>query len=68
VVASLWQVNDRATAVLMGELFRGIGREEQGGRHPHYSAALRAAKAAVRARPEWSDPYYWAPFTLSGER
>jgi CHAT domain-containing protein/tetratricopeptide (TPR) repeat protein len=68
VVASLWQVNDRATAVLMGELFRGLGGEERAGRRPRYAEALRAAKAAVRARPEWSDPYYWAPFTLSGER
>jgi len=67
VVASLWRVNDRATAVLIGELFRRLGAEARAGRRPRYAEALRAAKAAVRARPESSDPYFWAPFTLSGE-
>jgi len=29
---------------------------------------LRDAKLAVRKRPEWTDPFHWAPFVLMGTR
>ncbi|HET6852230.1 MAG TPA: CHAT domain-containing protein, partial [Pyrinomonadaceae bacterium] len=29
--------------------------------------ALRAAQNAIRQKPEWSAPHYWAGFTLQGE-
>ncbi len=60
VVASLWPVDDDATARLMGAFFEGAGRGEETG------LALRDAKHALRGRPETSDPFYWAPFVLSG--
>jgi CHAT domain-containing protein len=28
--------------------------------------ALRDAKRRIRARREWSAPFYWAPFILTG--
>jgi CHAT domain-containing protein len=31
-----------------------------------YAAALHAAQKQVRAQPQWSSPYYWAPFVLIG--
>ena len=62
VIASLWQVPDRATADLMGSLYRSL--LEQGAAP---AAALRQAQLAVRARRGWSDPYHWASFILLGE-
>ena len=59
VVASLWSVDDQATAGLMTAFYRhlrqGLGK----------AAALRAAQAEVRA--EHPDPYYWAAFILTGD-
>lgn len=68
VVASQWAVDDASTAALMGEFFRAVAVAEQEGRRVDYAGALRRAKRAVRARPEWSDPYHWAPFILTGVR
>ncbi|HWN43691.1 MAG TPA: CHAT domain-containing protein, partial [Thermoanaerobaculia bacterium] len=62
VVASLWQVPDRATAELMTVFYRSY---LQRGAAP--AAALREAQLAVRARRGWSEPYHWASFILMGE-
>lgn len=62
VVASLWQVDDLATAALMKAFYRGMLRD---GRSP--ASALRAAQLEIRAQKRWAAPYYWAPFTLQGE-
>lgn len=58
IVMSLWKVDDAATAALMTEFYRQL----QAGAGKH--AALEAAKAAVRARTEWSAPEFWAAFVL----
>ena len=63
-VASLWPVSDDATAALVGELFERLG-EDPGAVDP--ARALRDAKLAVRHRKEWADPFYWAPFVISGK-
>jgi CHAT domain-containing protein len=62
VVASLWRVEDRATAELMGRLYRGLLQE---GLRP--AAALRQAQLAIAAERRWRDPYFWAPFVLQGD-
>lgn len=62
VIASLWQVPDRATAELMGSFYRALLER---GETP--AAALRQAQLAIRARRGWSDPYHWASFVLLGE-
>jgi CHAT domain-containing protein/Flp pilus assembly protein TadD len=70
VIASQWSVADESTAVLIGTFFRMIA-EGQGGGQIDYSAALRRAQIAVRNHPdhpEWSDPFFWAPFVLTGKR
>jgi len=59
VIAGLWDVDDRSTADLMGDVYAEIAR----GRTP--SAALRAAKLAmIRRGGAAAKPYYWAPFQL----
>jgi hypothetical protein len=62
VVASLWKVDDEATAALMRSFYTKMLRE---GLAP--ATALRAAQNEIRSRPEWRAPYYWAAFTLQGE-
>jgi CHAT domain-containing protein len=62
VVASLWRVEDRATAELMTRFYRGLLVE---GRAP--AAALRQAQLAVRQEKRWRSPYYWSGFVLQGD-
>jgi CHAT domain-containing protein/Tfp pilus assembly protein PilF len=62
VVASLWNVEDQATAELMGEFYKAM---EQNGRRP--AAALRDAQIAIWQQKRWSSPYYWAAFQVHGE-
>lgn len=62
VVASLWRVDDRATAQLMRLFYAGMLQE---GLPP--GEALQAAKEKLRRDPHWQAPYYWAGFVLVGE-
>lgn len=62
VVASLWQVDDLATARLMTYFYRGMLKE---GMRP--AAALRAAQIEMSRSSRWSSPYYWAGFVIQGE-
>jgi CHAT domain-containing protein len=66
VVASLWAVDDQPTARVMGGLFRAIAASDGRGRTPDFARALRDAKRVVREDARWADPFYWAPFVLSG--
>jgi CHAT domain-containing protein/tetratricopeptide (TPR) repeat protein len=61
VIASLWKVNDEATAKLMAALYTRIQRGESP------SAALRGAQLEMVHDEQWSKPYYWAAFVLQGE-
>ena len=63
VLASLWMVDDRATAELMSHFYRGL----LGPAHLPAPAALRAAQEAVRSQRRWEHPYYWAGFVLHGD-
>jgi CHAT domain len=31
------------------------------------SSALRCAQLSMRRKPEWSSPYFWAPFIFQGD-
>jgi len=62
VVASLWKVDDRATAELMKLFYRRMLRD---GLSP--AAALRSAQIDMWKQPRWAAPFYWAGFTLQGE-
>ena len=63
VVASLWKVDDLATADLMKRFYEGM----LGARHLAPAAALREAQLSIRAQRRWEHPYYWAGFVLQGE-
>lgn len=62
VVASLWRVQDRATAELMSRFYRALLLE---GKPP--ATALREAQLAIRSDRRWRAPYYWAAFILQGD-
>jgi CHAT domain-containing protein len=62
VVASLWKVDDVATAELMKRLYQGMLREKM-----RPAAALRAAQVEMWGQKRWRSPYYWAAFQLQGE-
>lgn len=62
VAASLWRVQDRATAELMAHFYRHLLQE---GATP--AAALRAAQRAIRQQRRWRHPYYWAAFVIQGD-
>ncbi len=62
VVASLWKVDDSATAELMAQFYKEIFTH---GKRP--AAALQAAQLHVSKQKRWREPYYWAGFILQGE-
>lgn len=62
VLASLWSVDDAATAELMRVFYAGL----LGSRRLAPAAALREAQLHVRSDRRWRAPYYWAAFQLQG--
>ncbi len=60
VMATLWAVEDRATAGLIEEFYTELaaGRSE--------AEALAGAQRQALRNPATADPFYWAGFTLSG--
>lgn len=62
VVASLWKVDDEATAELMKRFYTNLLK---GGMTP--AAALAAAQNSNRQQERWRSPYYWAAFTIQGD-
>lgn len=62
VVATLWQVEDAASATLISRFYRALA--EPGARP---AQALRAAQLSMARDPAWSAPYYWAGFSYQGD-
>ena len=63
VVASLWKVDDEATAELMKRFYQFMLGEEQ----LPAAAALRKAQISIMNEKRWQSPYYWAGFVLQGD-
>ena len=62
VVASLWKVDDAATAALMAQFYKEMFAN---GKRP--AEALKEAQISISKQKRWRDPYYWAGFVLQGE-
>jgi len=61
VLASHWPVNDQATRQLMTEFIRrGHSGEPR-------AKAWREAQLSLLHSKEYSNPYFWAAFTLTGQ-
>lgn len=62
VVASLWKVDDRATAVFMQHFYTALLRDKLSA-----AAALNQAQIKMSQDPAWRSPRYWAGFVLAGD-
>jgi len=62
VIASLWKVDDEATAELMKLFYRNLLHKKV-----TPSQALTAAQMEMQTQARWRSPYYWAAFTLQGD-
>ena len=62
VAASLWKVDDEATAELMKHFYEGMFKR---GLTP--AAALRQAQIAMWRQKRWEAPYFWAGFVIQGQ-
>jgi CHAT domain-containing protein/tetratricopeptide (TPR) repeat protein len=63
VAVSLWDVNDRSTAELMGKFYGAM----LGKKKLSPAAAMRNAQIAMWKSRGFNAPYYWAAFVLQGE-
>ncbi len=61
VLASLWEVDDRATAELMTRFYASLAAP---GTSP--MAALQRAQLAMATSGRWQDPRYWAGWIVQG--
>jgi CHAT domain-containing protein len=62
VVASLWNVDDFATAELMKLFYQRMLKDGLPA-----GAALRASQLELSRQKRWASPYFWAGFVLHGE-
>jgi CHAT domain-containing protein len=62
VVASLWKVDDRATAELMKHFYTEMFVAKRPA-----AEALREAQRRLAASRRWAHPFYWAGFVVQGE-
>jgi CHAT domain-containing protein/tetratricopeptide (TPR) repeat protein len=62
VVASLWKVDDAATAELMRRFYAALLQKKLPA-----AQALRAAQIEMSRDERYRSPYFWAAFTLQGE-
>lgn len=61
LIVSLWPVSDRSTPDLMFDFYRHLGASQE------KAEALRQAKLAMIGSRDYAEPYFWAPFILSGD-
>jgi CHAT domain-containing protein len=61
-LASLWQIDDRSTAILIGEFYRELAKAKV----TKAEALRRAQISLLRDYPNYSRPSYWAPYVLVG--
>jgi CHAT domain-containing protein len=60
-LATLWTVDDAATADLMGEFYKQLGDTKL-----NKAEALKKAQLALLQNPNYSHPYFWSPYVLVG--
>lgn len=61
IIVSLWSVNDVSTGELMKTMYDAL----KNGEAP--AAALRDAQLKLKSNPEFSHPFFWAPFQIIGD-
>jgi CHAT domain-containing protein len=64
VMATLWQVDDRASVSLMTQFY---GRLNGQGETTDAASALAAAQRQLRRSASVGHPYYWAAYVVTGQ-
>jgi len=62
-LATLWSVNDEATALLISGFYRNLNA---GGPAVSKAGALRRAQRALMADPRYDHPAFWSPYVIIG--
>ena len=62
IVASLWEIADVSTALLMRDYYKHLKMDQMS-----KIEALRRAQISMINHSSYAHPYYWAPFVLMGE-
>ena len=60
-LATLWSVNDRATAEFMSRFYQGISVQTN-----TKAEAIRQGQLELLKNPLYKHPYYWSPYVLVG--
>ena len=60
LVTTLWNIEDRSSFLLMSEFFKQIVKGVS------HAEALRSAKLWLMEQPDYSYPYFWSGFILTG--
>ncbi|MBI3599737.1 MAG: CHAT domain-containing protein, partial [Nitrospinae bacterium] len=60
VISSLWSVSDISTSFLMEEFYKNLKGKPK-------DEALRDAEISLIKSKDYSHPFYWAPFYLTGD-
>ncbi|MBW4593009.1 MAG: CHAT domain-containing protein [Brasilonema angustatum HA4187-MV1] len=63
-LGTLWAVEDKSTAEVMGEFYRQLELAKKA--NINKAQALQKAQLALKKNPEYTHPHYWAPFVLVG--
>jgi len=63
VMATLWQVDDRASVSLMKGFY---GHLDESGDDGNAASALASAQRSLRRSPQLGHPYYWAAYIVVG--
>jgi CHAT domain-containing protein/Tfp pilus assembly protein PilF len=61
LIASLWNVSDNSTSILMTRFYTNLIKEGL-----NKAEALREARLSMIKDGEFAHPFYWAPFILTG--
>ncbi|WP_144876356.1 CHAT domain-containing protein, partial [Hyella patelloides] len=59
-LATLWSINDQATAELMSILYQKLAASTG------KAEAIRQAQLSLLQKPEYKHPFYWAAYTMIG--
>jgi CHAT domain-containing protein/Tfp pilus assembly protein PilF len=62
LLATLWEVEDHSTAILMEEFYKNW--QKKGMSKPK---ALQQAQVSLKSMPQYRHPYFWAPFVMIGD-
>lgn len=61
-LATLWQVSDESTSILIGQFYKELTENKAIAK----AEALRRAQVYLLKNSEYQLPYYWSPFVLVG--